>query len=840
MEGAFPQFELDPDLLRRTTNPAQLGFETTRDLEAPTEMVGQSRAEEAIELALEISDSRYNIFAFGPPGTGRQTTVMSAVERVAKGRPAPRDWLYAHNFDTNDEPRALALPAGQGRVFARDVDALAQGCRRELRRAFSTDTYAQQRGEQVQHLLDEQHSLFTTLAAEAQQLGFLLEGTPTYFGISPLNPSTAPAPERFAGESSQPAPLLERLSRAELEALPIGMREQIDLKRQQFDRVADRIAPQMRALEEEANARAHTLDVQIAEATMRPLVADLIQLYTASADAVEFLQALANDMVANVDLMRTEDSAADLPPDGGPGASDGVGSPSAPSMGERSAVATLLHKYHTNLLVAHKADDHAPVIYEINPMRTNLVGRQEFGQREGLPFTDHTMIKPGAFHRANGGFLIMQASDLLNAPLAWDAVKRVIRFGTITLDGASEVQSATVNAIARPEPIPASIRIILIGDQDTFDRLQAEDPEFRQLFKVRADFSADMERTAAGEVAYARYTGNVARSNGGPPLSADAVACLIEEGSREAGDQGMLSTVFGDVRDLTIEACFWARKEHSQLTSRSHVDMAIRARERIHGIVADTYERLFEQATLAIDTDGEVVGQINGLSILPIHDAPFGKPTRITARASPGLAGVKDIEREIAQGGPLHTKGVHVLSGYLAGRFAQEFPLCLSASLCFEQMTDGVDGDSASAAELFALLSTLADAPIKQSLAVTGAVTQRGEIQAIGGVSMKVEGFFRLCQARELTGRQGVIIPRANVRHLMLREAVIDAVRARKFHIYAIATVDEGITLLTGIPAGQADAHGRYLEGTINARVLSKLRLYSERVRDFASARPTG
>jgi predicted ATP-dependent protease len=443
------------------------------------------------------------------------------------------------------------------------------------------------------------------------------------------------------------------------------------------------------------------------------------------------------------------------------------------------------------------------------------------------------MIKPGALHRANGGFLVLQANDLLRAPNAWDALKRALRFETITLDGGGEPQGP-IGASQRPEPIPASMRVALIGDRGTYYGLAEADPEFRQLFKVRADFDVEMPRDAVTERAYARYAGNVARTAGGAPLSAEAVALLIEEGSRWIERQDRLATLFGELRELTVEACYHARRSNAETTTGAHVRQAIQARERRLSILADKYEQEIEEGRTFIQTEGEAVGQVNALTVVSSADYSFSKPARITARSAPGQAGVIDIEHEAALGGSLHSKGVYILSGYLRGRFAQEFPLSLSASLAFEQSYDGVDGDSASSSELYALLSSLAGVPIRQTQAVTGSINQQGEVQPVGSVTEKIEGFFTVCQKRGLRGDQGVIIPRASISSLMLRDEVIEAVRAGKFHIYAISTVDEGIELLTGIPAGQPDKNGRYLEGTINARALRTLRVYSERVRAYS------
>lgn len=819
--------ELQPQDLRHRTDPASLGFQTTRDLPAPEGMVGQDRALEAIDFALEIQDSRYNLFVAGPPGSGRLTAAMTAVERIARERRAPQDWCYVYSFEHPEEPHAVPLPSGKGREFARDVDAFVASARREMRRAFSSDATRQKRDTLLKDIEDERNAIFSSVRSDAQALGFLLEFGSNSVAIQPGRPASADTPvaDREGGEEqSALVPLndddFQRLTRQEREAL--------ETRRRSVEEALDRATPRLRALDEEERKRLRTLEREIAEATVQPLADELAGKYAVSADALDYTRSLARDVIAQSEVLRNGDD---------PASADSGSAPSVPSddwssdSGPSSPLTTLLHRYRVNVISSHRADDHAPVVHEINPTRANLVGWQEFGTHEGRPFTDHTMIKPGALHRANGGFLVLQASDLLRAPNAWDALKRALRFETISLDGGEP--QGPVGASQRPEPIPTAVRVALIGDRATYFLLAEGDPEFRQLFKVHADFDVEMPRNTLTEQAYARYAGNVARTTGGAPLNAEAVALLIEEGSRWVERQDRLATVFGELRELTEEACYHARRAKSDTTTGGHVRQAIQARERRLSILADKYEQEIEEGRIFIMTEGAAIGQVNALTVVATADYSFSRPARITARTAPGQSGVIDIEHESSLGGNLHSKGVHILSGYLRGRYAQEFPLSLSASLAFEQSYDGVDGDSASSSELYALLSSLTGVPIQQNLAVTGSINQQGEVQPVGSVTEKVEGFFTICQNRGLQGDQGVIIPRASVTSLMLRDEVVDAVRAGKFHIYAISTVDEGIELLTGVTAGQPDKNGRYLEGTINARVLRTLRAYSERVRDW-------
>ncbi|HEX6541933.1 MAG TPA: AAA family ATPase, partial [Ktedonobacterales bacterium] len=831
MEDGRQTLELSPAALRRQTDPASLNFATTNDLPASENMVGQERAQEAIDFALEMRDSRYNLFVNGEPGTGRRIAVETAVEAIAKTRPAAQDWCYVYDFDQPEEPRAVALPPGKGRGFAHDVTTFVQASRRELRQVFASDTYATRRKDLLSDIEPHHTALWNKLREEVLALGFLLRSTELGIAILPVRtqpnaternwPGTGSwSDNESTGEATPAEAEPQVLSREEIDALPTADRERLRAMHEQAESLVKRGLPEITALEDEMATRIRALNSEVAEQALSQATEALIAQYTLSADAIDFLRRLASDIVAHADIVRGEgeESGTGSEADGDDDEQGGDGN------GEgRVSLSTLLRRYRVNVLISHKPDDHAPIVIEMNPSRSNLIGRIESGIKRGMPFTDHLMIRAGALHRANGGFLIVEAHDL-NTPHAWDTLKRVLRFGMIAMD-SGETNGNQPGATLRPEPIPANVKAILIGDLPTYRMFMEQDPEFRLLFKVRADFEDDMPRTPETEQAYARFAGHVARSNSGPALTADAVARLIEEGSRWADDQERLSTEFGSLRDLTLEACYWATKDAAETTTTEHVRRAIAARERRSGLAADKIGDSLRNGQLVIETSGEVVGQINGLSIQSSTDYVVGIPMRITARTSPGVAGVIDIERETAMSGPSHSKGVLILSGFLAGRFAQDFPLSLSASISFEQNYVPIDGDSASSAELYALLSSLSGVPIRQSLAVTGSVNQRGEIQAVGAVAIKIETFFRLCNERGLTGQQGVLIPRANARNLMLRDDVVAAVEAGKFHIYAISTADEGIELLTGIPAGRPDRDNRYLEGTVNARVTQMLRL---------------
>ena len=826
MEETRPSLELSPDALRRRTDPTRLPFQTTASLPPPTAFIGQERAHEAIDLALNLPNGRYNLYVSGEPGTGRTNATLALVHAVANQRRAEHDWVYVYNFEQPEEPLALELPAGRGRTFAHDVELYIAACRRELRRAFSSDVYTQRRSEVLGESSARREQLLDALQSEALALGFIVRGTPSGFIIDPLI---------FPPDDAPPTPMTQEAYDALTEEPP----QQLSVKNAKVEAAVGRILPTVRAIEDEARGVARTLDRDVADHAVRHLSELIAASNAAYPPILEYLKRLRADVVAHARTLRGgpgeagDDSTNETPThDAGRPATDGL--PMDDDLHDPPTVRSLLRRYGVNVMVSRQANAPAPVVEETNPTYANLMGRIDLGMREGLTFTDHMMLKPGSMHKAVGGFLVLQAHDVLNDSRSWDAVKRMLRFGRIELENGSEADGRTPAATIHPQPIRADVKVIVIGESSTYSLLAKMDPEFRQSFKVRAEFDSEMPRNEDGERAYAQLAGETARGMGYPEFTSEAVALVIEEGSRWADDQERLSARFDDVRDLCVEASYFARRDADALTRRQHVANAIHSRDRRASVFPDLIERMFLQHEVLVSTQGMAVGQINGLSVIAPHEHAFGMPLRITATVSPGLAGVVAIDRVAELTDPIYTKGVLTLSGYLAGAFAHDFPLSLSASLASEQSYGGIEGDSASSAELYALLSALAEVPIRQSLAVTGSVNQRGEAQAIGGANHKIEGFFRLCQQRGLTGEQGVIIPRVNARNLMLREEVIEAVQAGAFHIYSVNTIEEGIQLLTGIPFGTKTGSGQYLEGTIAARVLQCLRHFSELVRHYA------
>jgi predicted ATP-dependent protease len=861
-----------PEQVRRTTDPARLGFDTTANLTPIEGLSGQARAEEAIDFALGMPGSGYNLYIAGQPGSGRRTSALKRVQALASQQPAASDWCYLYHFDQPSEPLAVELPSGSAPAFAHDVEAFVVGCRRELRRAFTGDAYRRQHAALLQEVSERQAEVLAHLQQEALAHGFALMGTP--MGLTPVPLKRAEGHGLSDGQTqSDEQATATPMTPEEFAGLPAAEQRRITQEHDLVEEAMAQALPHLRALEEEARQRVHTSEHSTAEQAVATLAAELSARYTHCARIGEYVRYMAADFVAHATVLAmtpAEDVAAvgarpesdgaatsdmtdmtDMTSMVATGSGDGttaneagggpasdlslLGSVPDADLHERPDVASLLRRYRVNVLATHQAEEHASIVQEINPTHLNLVGRIEFGLSGGLPFTDHLMIKAGALHRANGGYLLLQAQDLLSQRLSWGALKRVLRFGVIGIESSEELQSVPVSAALRPEPIPIRCKIVLIGDQEIYAALATLDPEFHQLFAVRADFEADLPRTPETEHYYARIAGDAAQCAKAPPLTAEAVALLIEEGSRWAGDQERLSASLARIQDLVREACQVASQEHAEITTRAHLRAALSARERRMSLTSERLDAMILQDTIMIATTGTAVGQVNGLTVLSTAEYAFGKPARITARTTPGAGGIVNLERETLMSGPAHSKGILILSGYLAGTYAPDYPLTVSASICFEQVYGEIEGDSASSAELYAILSSLAQLPIRQSLAVTGSVNQYGEVQAVGGVNEKIEGFFTLCQARGLTGDQGVLIPAANGRHLMLREAVVEAIKAGQFHVYVVRTIDEGIELLTGVAAGTRGVDGAYPAHSVNECVSRRLRAFFDLVGAYSA-----
>ncbi len=798
---------LTPQALCRPCDPARFDFNTTDDLADFTDALGQGRAIDAIRFGVGVRRDGFNIFAMGPEGLGRHSLVRKLLAQRAPGQDVPPDWCYVFNFETPHKPRVLKLPSGRAPKFRQDMAHLVEDLRAGIPAAFETDEYRTRLQEIETEFNERQAKAIGEIGDRARAQRIALLRTPAGFGFAP----TAKDKEDEVMEPEE----FRKLPEAQQDRL----REQIGALQEQLETAMHEM-PKWRR---EAQRRVRELNREVTRASVSSLMEELKTEYNVLPEVLAYLDGVQNDVLDHAEFFQQTKEGEQPTLFGLP-------------LSRFREGESPLWRYEVNVLIEHAGSRGAPVIYEDNPSHDNLVGRIEHVATMGNLVTDFRLIKAGALHRANGGYLVLDALRVLTQPFAWEALKRALRSREVRAESLGQMLSLVSTVWLEPEPIPLDVKVVLVGQRMLYYLLHAYDPEFGELFKVVADFEDDMSRDASADSLYARVIATMARGDKLRPLDCGAVARVIEYGSRAAGDTEKLSMQMRDLTDLLRESDHWAATAGRAITTAEDVQRAIRARQDREGRVREKLQEEIFRGTLLIDTAGARVGQVNGLSVAKLGGLSFGMPHRITARVGLGAGKVIDIEREAELGGPIHSKGVLILSGYLAGRYAAKTPLSLSASLVFEQSYGGIEGDSASSAELYALLSALADVPVRQAFAVTGSVNQHGDIQAIGGVNEKIEGFFDVCAARGLSGEQAVLIPVANVKHLMLKREVVDAVSAGKFNIYPVASVDEGIEILTGVPAGQRDALGRFPDGTINGRVERRLAGFAERVRAFTGA----
>jgi lon-related putative ATP-dependent protease len=782
--------------------PSQFKFKTTDDLEDLTDVIGQDRAVEAIQFGIGIQREGYNLFALGPSGTGKRTTIGQFLDQKAAAESTPSDWCYVNNFEQPHRPRALQLPPGRGVVLREDMEELIDELRTAIPAVFESEDYRTRKQEIEEEFKEQQEEAFGEVQKKAQDRSISLIRTPVGLAFAPVREGEVVSPEDF-------------------QKLPEEERERVEGEIGELQEQLQETIHQVRQWEREAREKTKELDREVAMFAVGHYIDDLREKHADLEEVVEFLNAVQEDVIENVDEFRDTEEPQQIM---------GVALP--PSLtGE-----PLFRRYQVNVIIDHSESEGAPVVYEEHPTYNNLMGRVEHIAQMGALVTDFNLIKPGALHRANGGYLILDARQLLLQPYAWDGLKRILRSQLIRIESLGQALSLVSTVSLEPETIPLDVKVILIGERMLYYLLHHYDPDFSELFKVEADFNQDMSRTPENNLLYARLIASLVRKNELRPFDRKAVAQIITRSARLAGDTEKLSVHLLSVTDLLREADYWASVNGSRIVTAEDVQCAIAAQIQRADRLRERVQEQIQRGTILIDTTGERAGQINGLSVLSLGHFAFGQPSRITARVRMGGGKVIDIEREVEMGGPIHSKGVLILSGFLGARYAADYPLSLSASLVFEQSYGGVDGDSASMAELCVLLSALADAPIKQSLAITGSVNQHGEAQPIGGVNEKIEGFFDVCRGRGLTGEQGVIIPASNVQHLMLRRDVVEAVKEKQFHIYTMKTVDQAIELLTGVPAGRRLQSGKFAAGSINQRVEDRLIQLAEKQRDFSSS----
>ena len=786
---------LTPDKLRLLVDPGDVPFASTADAELLEEVIGQGRAVGAIELGIDIDRKGYNVFALGPTGTGRHTVVRAHLVRRAQHRAVPNDLCYVHNFASPESPRALVLPTGEGARLRETLDGLIAELEVALPAAFDSDEYKHRREALEQELKAKRDEALAEIEAYAKDHSVAVIQTPMGFGLAALKRGEMLDGEAFSRLADDERETFEthmKVLRTRLEAL-LG-----NLPRWQREH-----RERLRRLDRSVSAGAVNGHCQAAKKAFATL-----------ANVQQHLEALEADVIDN-----TQDFLAS------PSSSDPTG----------LQPETSFRRYRVNVLVDRREQLGAPVIQEDHPSVANLVGRIDHRAQLGTLTTSFDLIKAGALHRANGGFLLLDAQQVLREPMSWEVLKRCLRWGEIRIDSLAQAIGLVSTTTLEPEPIPLDVKVILFGERRIYYLLSQLDPEFAEHFKIAADFADEMDRTAPSTALYARLIATMAREKELLCLDRDAVARVIEQGIRLAEDREKLSMNARALSDLLVEADHWARKRGQDQIAREDVERAVILSQDRQLRLRDKIQESIARGTLRIETDGKRVGSVNGLSVISLGDVSFGRPTRITARVRLGKGEVIDIEREVELGGPIHSKGVLILGGFLGGCFAVDSPLSLRATLVFEQSYGGVDGDSASLAELVALLSALADAPIDQSFALTGSIDQQGHVQAIGGVNEKVEGYFDVCQSRGLTGRQGVLIPASNVPHLMLRTDVVAACAAGRFHVHPVATVGQALALLAGQPTGERDAHGAFPNGSLFGRVEARLNALSQKARDFSA-----
>ncbi len=790
--------ELSYDDCKNTCPNNVFSCESTLQLTPLQEIIGQDRAVRALQFGLKMPDKGFNVYVSGMPGTGRKTAIDDFLKEIAKTKAIPGDWCYVFNFKDPNKPTALRLPPGRGTEFSKLMDQFVSEIKEVLREAFSSEEYQKKRGATLNSIEEEQNALLKELNKRAQEEGFVLQRSRIGLVLIPL----------IKGKP---------INDQEFFQLPQELREVIQKKRESLQSEFTVVLRDLRELGRKANNMINELNTNVASFAIEPSMSLLTKKFGDCKEVVEYLKEVEADILDNLSYFLTDQEAQQ---------------PSLPFPLSTPRV-DLLNRYKVNLFVNNSELEGAPVVLEYNPTYTRLFGVIQKEARFGALVTNFTMIQPGSAHRANGGFLVVPVEGLFTNPLVYESLKRAISEEKLEIEDPIARQGFLVTKSMMPEPIPFNAKVIIIGDPQVYGVLFSRDREFKELFKVKADFDTTMDRNKENVEQYAAFICTLCRKDELRHLDPTGIAAIVDFSSRLAADQNKLTTQFSIVADIIREANYYAGEEDSEIISRKHINKALEEKIYRSNMIQKKIEEMISKGSILIDCDGEKVGQVNGLAVLSLGDYSFGKPNRITASIGVGRKGIIDIEREAQMGGPTHTKGVLILSGYLNNTYAHQHPLSLTARLVFEQSYSGVDGDSASSTELYTLLSTLSRKPIKQYLAVTGSVNQKGEVQAIGGVNQKVEGYFEVCKTKGFTGEQGCLIPHSNVQNLMLKDEVIEAIKDGKFHIYPIKTINEGIEVLTGVKAGDKKPDGTFEEGTINYLVQKRLTEIAELIKEY-------
>lgn len=810
------KFELSSEQLWWFCDPSQFPFDCTKELTPLREFIGQDRAVRSIDFGLSMYQPGYNIYVAGMTGTGKTSMVKSYIEKLIEEKEAregpshPEDWCYVYNFADPDRPSIVKLLQGQGKVFRDKLDDLLKRLREALGKAFSSEEYSSERKCILEEGQAQTRKIWEQVNTKVGQDGFALQATAVGPVLVPLSKG-------------------KPMEQAEFLALEEKAKKRIETRREKLRKMVEAAFEKSKELEVRAGEKMRELDRNVGEYAVSRQFEGLLKEYQENKEVSLFLEGLKSYTLNNPDIFKdpVQHQQGQAP----------LGLAQAQQMfGGRDPFLA----FQVNVFVDNSETKGTPIVEETNPVFGNLFGKIERRFLLGGYLSDHTMLRAGSLSLANGGFLLLSARDVLVAPAVWPALKRAIKNKEVRIEEPLEQMGYITPQGLRPQPQPLQVKVVLIGDSMLYQMLAAYDEDFWELFRVKADFDYQINMNHENLINYASFVCACCLDGSLRHFDRTGVATVIEEAARMVGDKNKLSTRFAQIKEIIQEADYWAGKAGASLVSTEHVKRAVEEKIYRHNLMDERITDLINQGTIMIDTGGEVVGQVNGLSVYMLGDISFGKPSRITAKTFMGRSGITNIERESQLSGKIHDKGVLILSGYLGWKYAKEKPLSVSASLCFEQSYEGVEGDSASSAELYAILSSLAEVPIRQELAVTGSVNQKGEIQPIGGVNQKIEGFFKVCSAKGLTGQQGVIIPQQNVRNLMLRDDAVDAVRQGKFHIYSVKSIDEGIEILTGVPAGEKQADGAYPEGTINYLVDKKLKDIAVGLKEFGASSGEG
>lgn len=790
-------YELDYTQLKNVCSPSDFTFQSTAELTPLEGIIGQERAVKALEFGLAVKMKGYNIYMCGPSGTGKTTYALSSTQKLAATEPVPMDWCYVYNFENPMKPMAISFEAGRGKGFVDDMAELVSKICKELSKAFGSEDYEKEKLIIVHSFEERQDEMFEEMSVLADKYDFMLKSMESGIYFIPIVNGEPVENENYDVLSEEEKSVIDKNN--------LLLRE--------------KTAPFMRKIYEfkkECDKQIDELNQKVANASMGHYIEEIIEAYKTNERVVSYINDVQKDVLDNLEQFMDDGEAE-----------EDVLSSLMPLLGKRQEEDVTL-RYRVNLIVDNSQTKGAPVVVNFNPTYNNLMGEIEYDSEFGSLTTDFMKIKSGLFHQANGGYLLVQAHDILTAPHAWEALRSVIKTKEINIDSIREIQGSTATPVLKPEPIPIQFKVIMIGSEYFYDVLSEYDEEFDKFFKIRADFDYEMPRTNENIIKITQFIKGFVEREKTLEFDVSAICEIIEYSSRTASRQDKLSTRFNYLAEILGEAFTWAKLESATIITSKYIGKAIYEKEQRMKLYEEKLDEMLDEEVIMIDTQGAEIGQINGLAVLDMGSYAFGTPSRITATTYVGKSGIVNIEKEAHMSGHTHDKGVQIITGFLGQTYAQNFPMSLSCRVCFEQNYNGIDGDSASSTELYCIISSLSELPIRQNLAVTGSVNQKGEIQAIGGVTQKIEGFFKLCKKRGLTGNQGVIIPFSNVKELVLNDEVVDAVREGVFHIYPIKHIDEGIELLMDYPAGEKDEQGMFPAESVHGKVYAKLKAFAK------------